>query len=577
MGASAISSVVVAVNMKQLPPSVQVAVGLAPPKNVTPGVQPTSMSRVDASAMAPKFIPSTPVSGPMALRPVMQPVQQTMPQGLTNVGGGFAKPISAIQTTQHGPDSKQQSAMGTAPVKDPAAALQKQQNAELTFDAKTGMVRDKNGNIVSPMDGMDMKDMKNPMGGGPMGEGGAPGNMPGGMDFPGGGPGSMPGGGGFPGGGPPQGMSFSPPPIPFGMMMTQGIFGMINNQVAMQQAMAMQTQTMLGGPPPGGMPGSSDDPATQWANYDILYEAWNAGGRIGQEPPQPSVPRPFTPTAPEKSAIQQSDTLMTKKDDLTLWAQVMGNRDRQFIRKGEPGYRAMGRGFIAGVDKEISSKETLGLSCSYNKVIMKPAQSVSKNIVNTYMVMTNYNRNMDILSAFGSFFAGLNNSITENATTKNYSYASKMEGLSLGLSKSFNVASIGIAPSLSTSGTLSQTNGYYNDSNDYTRPQATQSLSSSFALGMNYGFKTHEDLSHTINLAPNVAFNHTVTPQPVSVDLSSGSTRVSRGSNQPRLTYTTSSGYKLAQDDLSCELNYGLQLKSKFIGHSLSLKIGKKF
>lgn len=362
----------------------------------------------------------------------------------------------------------------------------------------------------------------------------------------------------------------------------------------------IQAQIAASNPPPGGPPPGPSPAALAFAldlnNFAILnggpfvalgvfnssgvpytITGWAVDPLSGLPVATTVPPAPaFAPTQQNTSEMfNESGTYIKKKEDITLWAQIMGNRDRQFSKNGDAGSVSTGRGFVTGFDKEYSSTETIGLALSANQIDIKPENSPSKTVLNSYMMIGNYVNNFDVVSLSVSAFVGLNRSKTKSPTGS-YAYLSKLEGVNISLSKPLQVNGVDITPSLSTNGSLTQQNAYRDNSSYFYKSQSQRSLSSSIALELAYGFTTSNDFSHKIRCSQGASLNLTAKPNPLTVDTGTFILHVNP-SRQSRITYLTSVGYALSREGLSCEVNYNLQLKSRFIGQSVTLKIGKKF
>jgi outer membrane autotransporter protein len=228
------------------------------------------------------------------------------------------------------------------------------------------------------------------------------------------------------------------------------------------------------------------------------------------------------------------------------------------------------------MDKEYTDTDTLGLSLSTNYLEVKPEHSVSKTLVNTYMATLNYVKQLTYLTANASLFAGVNKIKIHNVNAKGYFYHSKMEGASVGVSKSFLVSKIYISPSLSFSGSYSQDNAYKDNTGIYFKSKTSKSAQTSFSISHSYTIVTENEDQHTLSFSPSVSFNHTTKPGTIAFSINPDVIQIVPNRPHP-LTYNLGAGYSLVHKNVSFNLDYNLQLKSKFVGQSLSLRLGIKF
>ncbi|HCU06505.1 MAG TPA: hypothetical protein DIC42_02845 [Holosporales bacterium] len=311
--------------------------------------------------------------------------------------------------------------------------------------------------------------------------------------------------------------------------------------------------------------------AASW--YDVDDDGRNTYGyTTATEPPFDQF------AAKHTAAAEGSNNIVQKKiNDTTVWSQVLGSRSRAFTRKGNPGFVSIGRGLIIGVVQNLTKTDTLGTSLSFNHTSIKNNNSTSKTSIATYLATLTYVKNMPFISFDISAFYGVNRNDILNLNGTGYGYLSKIQGMAAGISKPFQVnKQYTLTPALSFNGSFTKQNNYRDSAASYYKERTTGSATSSFTLGTSYKFETENKDEHTLSFTPSISLNHTPKPKGFTVNTTTSVIQITPERQHP-LTYALGAGYQFKRDDVSLDVNYNMQLRSKFIGQNIIVKANYAF
>lgn len=106
--------------------------------------------------------------------------------------------------------------------------------------------------------------------------------------------------------------------------------------------------------------------------------------------------------------------------------------------------------------------------------------------------------------------------------------------------------------------------------------KTTGTASSTLTLGASYKFAAENKDEHTLNFTPSISLNHTPKPKSFTVNTTTAVIQINPARQHP-LTYALGAGYQFKRDDVSFDVNYTMQLRSKFIGQNITVKANYAF